>query len=71
MPDSIRFYATIAKIQTLADGGIRATLDMPEDAIMAAAELMAFKRAGVVLDFVGTERKASEPGAENGRKIHI
>lgn len=57
MSAPIRFYAAIAKVATLADGGIRVYLDLPEDAIMAAAELMAFKRAGVVLDFVGTAKE--------------
>ena len=54
--EPIEFWASVTKIQTLADGGIRLTLDMPEDAIMAAAELMACKRAGVVLDMRCSER---------------
>ena len=44
MADSIRFIAQVAKVQTLADGGLRITLDLPESAIMQAAELMVFKR---------------------------
>ena len=53
----IRFWATVAKVQTLADGGLRVSLDLPETAIVAAAELMACKRVGRVLDLVGTEHK--------------
>lgn len=49
MADPITFPAIVAKVQTLADGGIRVTLDLPEQAIMAAAELMACKREGVTL----------------------
>ncbi|MFH1183936.1 MAG: hypothetical protein V1755_02715 [Chloroflexota bacterium] len=42
--DRIEFVAAVAKIQTLADGGIRATFDLPEDAIEAASWLMTAKR---------------------------
>jgi len=51
--------ATVAKVQTLADGGIRVMLDLPEQAIMQAAQLMECKRVGVVLNV------AAEPKAEN------
>ena len=52
MADPITFQATVAKVQTLADGGLRVTLDLPESAIMAAAELMACKREEAVLKVV-------------------
>ncbi|MDP1547397.1 MAG: hypothetical protein Q8L87_15410 [Anaerolineales bacterium] len=45
----IAFPATVEKVQTLADGGIRITLDLPEDAIAQAAALMACKREGIPL----------------------
>ena len=35
----IRFSASIYKLQTLADGGIRVTLDLPETAIETMAQL--------------------------------
>lgn len=63
MAEPIEFWATIAKIQTLADGGLRATLDLPEQAIMAAAELMACKRMGVVVDVVVTAREQESDDA--------
>lgn len=47
MSESICFQAAVAKVQTLADGGIRVTLDLPEDAICQAAQLMECKRFGV------------------------
>ena len=69
MAEAITFYAQIAKVQTLADGGLRFTLDTGEQAIMAAAELMACKRMGVVVDVVVTARQTDEPSEdESGRK---
>lgn len=49
MTNKITFSATVAKVQTLADMGLRVTLDLPEDAVMQVAQLMECKRAGVVL----------------------
>lgn len=43
------FVAVVAKVQTLADGGLRVTLDMGERDILQAAELMVCKRDGIVL----------------------
>jgi len=48
--EPIRFVAVVQKVQTLADGGLRVTLDLPESAIMQAAELMVCKREAVVLE---------------------
>jgi hypothetical protein len=45
----ISFDAVVYKVQTLVDGGIRVTLDLPEHAIGAAAELMRYKRDEVPL----------------------
>jgi hypothetical protein len=53
----IEFKATVEKVQTLVDGGIRVTLDLPEDAISAAASLMACKKDGIPLT---VEVKADE-----------
>ncbi len=49
MTDNLTFDATVAKVQTLVDNGLRVTLDLPEQAIEAAAVLMALKREGVAL----------------------
>ncbi len=46
---AIRFPAIVEKVQTLVDGGIRITLDLPEDAIAQAAALMACKADGIPL----------------------
>jgi hypothetical protein len=49
-PDAIQFGATIYKVQTLVDGGIRVTLDLPETAIAQATKLMQARQAGAVLE---------------------
>ena len=46
----IRFRAEVAKVSTLADGGIRVTLDLPEHSIEVAKLLMEARRAGAVLE---------------------
>ena len=46
--EKVIFWAQVAKIQTLVDGGIRVTLDLPEDAIMPMAQLAECKRFGAV-----------------------
>lgn len=55
MSNSTTFLATVAKVQTLADGGLRFTLDVGEGEIVAAAEMMAYKRHGVVLSITVEE----------------
>lgn len=46
---SFTFGAEIVKVQTLADNGLRVTLDLSEDEIEAASRLMAYKREGVAV----------------------
>ena len=53
--EPIRFVAVVQKVQTLADGGLRVTFDLPETAIVAAAELMTCKREAVVLQVECTQ----------------
>lgn len=52
--EPVTFEATVSKVTTLADGGIRIALDLREDAIVEAAWLMAAKREGAVLQVVCT-----------------
>ena len=47
----IRFDAIVYKVQTLADGGVRVTLDLPETAIPQMAMLAETKRDGIPLVF--------------------
>jgi hypothetical protein len=46
---TIVFEAQVAKVQTLADGGIRLVLDLPETAVPQAAMLMQCKADGIAL----------------------
>ena len=48
----IKFKAQVSKVQTLADGGIRVTLDLSETDIKQAGELMRVKQAGAILEIV-------------------
>lgn len=54
------FWAIVGKVQTMADGGIRVTLDLPETAIAQMAELAAYKINGVVLDVTCKPRDENE-----------
>lgn len=40
MSEPITFHATVAKVQTVIDGGVRVTLDVPESEAIAAFELV-------------------------------
>jgi hypothetical protein len=50
IPEAIRFTAQVNKVQTLADGGIRIILDLPESAIDTATKMMQAKQAGAMLE---------------------
>jgi len=49
--NKIEFPAIVYKLQTLADGGIRLTLDLPETCIPQMAMLAECKREGIPLKF--------------------
>jgi len=66
MSDPITFYAEVIRISTMESGAIRGVFDLPENAIMQAAQLMECKRAGAVLDVVAGPRIETEEGEENG-----
>ena len=68
----IKFPAQVARVQTLADGGLRVTLDLPESAILPAAELMVCKRDGQVLEVVCVAQEKGNDGIpRESRKLHI
>jgi hypothetical protein len=48
----IEFTAAVYKVQTLVDGGLRITLDLPETDIPQAAMLMECKRDAIPLRFI-------------------
>ena len=45
----LTFPAEVAQVRTLADGGLRVVLDLPENEVKAAAILMECKREGIPL----------------------
>ncbi len=64
--NTVKFWAEIAKVQTMADGGLRVYFDLPEGAVEQAAILMQYKRLGVVADVTVIPRQDDE--RENQRK---
>lgn len=46
---AIEVEAIVAQVKTMADGGIRVAFDLPETAVMQAAQFMECKRGGAVL----------------------
>lgn len=48
----IRFPASVHRVQTLVDGGVRVTLDLPETEIPRMAMLAECQREGIPLMFV-------------------
>lgn len=70
MAEPINFVATVYKVQTTVDFGVRITLDIPENLIMQAALLMECKRMGVVLDIsaVPTVQDTSQADRADGKK---
>jgi hypothetical protein len=62
----IKFIAEVYKVQTLVDGGVRVTLDLPETAIPQMAMLAECQRDGIPLVFVATveeEKDLNRPKA--------
>jgi hypothetical protein len=52
--NEINFQAAVYKVQTLVDGGIRVTLDLPESDIESMAKLVLCHKVGVVLEITAT-----------------
>lgn len=46
----IRFQAQVSQVKTLADGGLRVVLDLPETALKQIGQLLEVKQAGGVLE---------------------
>ena len=70
MTKPITVTAAVNKVQTLADGGIRWTFDLPEDAILQSAHLMEIRRNGVAVELTLVP-VADGKQHDNARKIHI
>ena len=74
MSEVIKFEAAVSQVRTLADGGIRLQLDLPEDAIPQMAMLAEAQRQGIYLTFTAKaspqirERDVDDrPGPGNGK----
>ena len=48
----IKFKAQVSQIKTLADGGLRVVLDLPETALEEVGDLLKVKQAGAILEIV-------------------
>lgn len=62
--EALYFNAAVQAVKTLADGGIRVTFDLPEDAIDTAAALMRFKRGGQPLRVACVVNEPDTPAGE-------
>ena len=60
--NEITFYGSIAKVQTLVDGGIRVTLDLPETATLQMAQLAECQRSGLALEITARLVESKESG---------
>lgn len=69
MAEPITFPAQVARIQTMADGGLRVTLDLPETAILAAAQLMECKRLGIAGDVTFAPMVTEDGGEDFGMRL--
>jgi hypothetical protein len=63
----IQFPATVYKVQTLTDMGIRVTLDLPEDCIPQMAMLAETKRQGIPLLFTAQNYDLDSEKIADGR----
>ena len=78
MSEIIQFQAQVCKVQTMVDGGIRVTFDMPSDALEAMAKLAACSAVNAWLDIScvtgqtesndASEKAATDGGAPMGRR---
>lgn len=66
--NEIKFQAAVSRVATLADGGLRITMDLPETAILEAAQLMECKRSGIYLDITATISDNEETKTISRRK---
>jgi len=61
---SINFKASVRQVKTLVDGGLVFIFDVPETSIQQAAQLIATKNAGIVLDVICTAEGFSKKQSE-------
>jgi hypothetical protein len=66
---TITVTAAVNKVQTLADGGIRWTFDLPETAVLESAHLMEIKRNGVPVEMTLVPAVVKESEKEYGGRL--
>ena len=72
MSEAIQFPAEIIKVQTMVDGAIRLTLDLPAGELGAAIKLMEAKQRGAVIEVAAVAVKViNDDGTDESAKIHI
>jgi hypothetical protein len=59
MSEAIKCHATVYKVQSLVDNGVRITLDLPETEIMQMAMFAECQRMQVVLEVSALPMEAS------------
>jgi hypothetical protein len=64
--NAIKFPAIVARVRTLADGGIRVELDLPEDCIPEMAMLAETRKEGIPLLFTATVEGEPQLRGNNG-----
>ncbi|MCP5019885.1 MAG: hypothetical protein GY938_32060 [Ketobacter sp.] len=64
---SIEFEFTVEKVQTMADGAIRLTLDMPETAVLQMSQFVECKRVGVAMSGEAVPIKSEKKKEYGGR----
>jgi len=69
--NTIKFLASVARVQTMADGGLRFTFDVGEMETLAAVQLMECKRLGAVLEISVIAKVEDERDTGKHAKIHI
>ena len=69
MSEPIHFTAQVNRVQTLADGGLRLTLDLSETDIDTASWMMHIKQAGLLLELAAlpfeNKKNIQETNAES------
>ena len=62
--DAIRFSAQVYKVQTLVDGGIRLTLDMPSSNVETITQLIQANQPGILLEIAAVAVNVSDVGLQ-------
>jgi hypothetical protein len=62
--EAIRFTAQVYKVQTLVDGGIRLTLDMPSSNVDTITKLIQANQPGILLEVAAVAVNVSDSGLQ-------